>query len=165
MTSQPPKTTPNWPAIHYTIFYSNKQKHLNKLKTFLKNHQPPPLYQTRLIPLNADKRIREYYTPHLVVLNSSIKRDPTPLCQQLNIKNIQHTIDKNYLNEHPQNISIYFYKNKFFWLYSKTKTMNIIEDYLITKKSNYSDYFSLNISHSDKLIINKFPNNRPTKSL
>lgn len=165
MPTQTLKNPPNWPAIHYTIFYSNKQKHLNKLKTFLKNQQRPPLYQTKLIPLNADKRIREYYSPHLVVLNSSIKRDPIPLCQHLNIKIIQHSIDKNYLNEHPQNISIYFYKNKFFWLYSKTKTINIIEDYLITKKANSSDYFSLNVSCSDKLIINKFPNNHPAKSL
>jgi hypothetical protein len=165
MNSQTPKNPPNWPAIHYTIFFSNKQKHINKLKTFLKSFSSPPLFQQNLIHLNADPRIKYYYKPHLIVLNSSIKRDPTKLCQHLKIKIIKHSIDQNFLNEHPQAYYIFFYKNKFFWLYSKTKTINIIEDYLITKSSNSSDLFSLNVSHSDKLIINKFPNNRPTKSL
>lgn len=164
MPTQTLKNPPNWPAIHYTIFYSNKQKHINQLKTFLKNQQPPPLYQTNLIPLNADKRIREYYSPHLVVLNSSIKRDPKPLCQQLNIKIIQHSIDKNYLNEHPQPIPIFFYKNNFFWTRFDI-SIHVLEDYLIIKKTNLTDHFTLNVSNSNHLILNKFSNNRPTKSL
>jgi hypothetical protein len=165
MNSQTPKNPPNWPAIHYTIFFSNKQKHINKLKTFLKSFSSPPLFQQNLIHLNADPRIKYYYKPHLIVLNSSIKRDPTKLCQHLKIKIIKHSIDQNFLNEHPQAYYIFFYKNNFFWAHHYlSKTKYILEEFLISIPSKYPPT-PLNVSNCQLLSINEYKNNRPTKSL